>query len=89
MKNVFVLGLDEFNRHELQSIREAESCRFIGLLGYEEIVRPAGGEIHFEDLRRKAERKLSRYQGSIDGIVAFWDFPSSAMAGVLRNAHGL
>jgi biotin carboxylase len=89
MRNVFVLGLDEFNRHELQSIREAESCRFIGLLDYEEIVRPKSGEIPFEALRRKAERQLDGHGGSVDGIIAFWDFPSSAMAGVLRNAREL
>ncbi|MEJ2603840.1 MAG: D-alanine--D-alanine ligase [Gammaproteobacteria bacterium] len=89
MRNVFVLGLDDFNRHELRSISEAESCRFVGLLGYDEIVRPESGEIPFEKLRRKAEEQLDRHGGSVDGIIAFWDFPSSAMAGVLRNARGL
>lgn len=89
MRNVFVLGLDEFNRHELQSIREAESCRFIGLLDYGEVVQPKTGETPFEELCRKAERQLDGHGGTVDGIVAFWDFPSSAMAGVLRNARGL
>ena len=89
MKNIFVIGLDAFNQEELQSIREAHSCRFIGLLGYDEIVRPKSGKIEFEFLRARAEKALSSFPGTIDGIVAFWDFPSSAMAGVLRNAHGL
>ncbi len=89
MKNIFVIGLDAFNLEELQSIREAQSCRFVGLLEYDEIVRPKSGKIEFEFLRSKAEKALASFPGSIDGIVAFWDFPSSAMAGVLRNAHGL
>ncbi|WP_405226427.1 ATP-grasp domain-containing protein [Lentisalinibacter sediminis] len=89
MRNVFVLGLDEFNKRELRSIREAEACRFVGLLGYDEIVRPENGEFHFEALRRQAEEQLDGHGGSVDGIIAFWDFPSSAMAGVLRNARGL
>lgn len=89
MRNVFVIGLDDFNRRELASIREAETCEFRGLLDYKEIVVPRTGVIEFERLRRKAESRLARFKGSIDGIVAFWDFPSSAMAGVLRNAHGL
>ncbi len=89
MKNIFVIGLDEFNRKEFASIREAETCEFHGLLAYDEIVRPKSGKIEFEYLLRKAERQLSAFSGSIDGIVAFWDFPSSAMAGVLRNNHGL
>jgi len=89
MRNVFVLGLDEFNKRELQSIHEAEACRFVGLLDYDEIVLPENGEFHFEALRRQAEEQLDGHGGSVDGIIAFWDFPSSAMAGVLRNARGL
>jgi biotin carboxylase len=89
MRNVFVLGLDAFNRRELQSIREAGTCRFVGLLDYDEVVRPKSGETRFEALRRKAEQQLDEHGGSVDGIIAFWDFPSSAMAGVLRNARGL
>jgi hypothetical protein len=89
MRNIFVIGLDEFNRKELASIREAETCEFRCLLDYDEIVIPRSGRFDFEDLRRKADSRLARFAGSVDGIVAFWDFPSSAMAGVLRNAHGL
>ena len=88
-KNIFVLGLDDFNRYELQSIREADYCNFRGLLDYTEIVKTSAGKYDFEKLRQKAEGRLARFGGSIDGIIAFWDFPSSAMAGVLRNAHGL
>jgi biotin carboxylase len=89
LKNIFILGCDAFNRRELASIREAEQCRFHGLLGYDEIVDPGSGVIEFEVLRRRAEEQLAAVEGNIDGIVAFWDFPSSAMAGVLRNAHRL
>lgn len=88
-RNIFVLGLDDFNRYELQSIREAEYCNFHRLLDYTEIVKPISGSYDFEILRQKAEQQLAEFDGSIDGIVAFWDFPSSSMAGVLRNAHKL
>lgn len=88
-KNIFVIGFDEFNRKELASIREAENCEFRGLLDHDEIVVPKTGIIEFERLREKAEDRLAHFEGSIDGIVSFWDFPSSAMASVLRNAHGL
>ena len=88
-KNIFVIGFDEFNRKELASIREAENCEFRGLLDYDEIVVPKTGIIEFERLRKKAEDRLAHFEGSVDGIVSFWDFPSSAMANVLRNAHGL
>jgi hypothetical protein len=89
MRNVFVLGLDDFNRQELRSIREAGTCNFIGLLTYEEAVHPKHGKIDFDALKRKAEAQLTAFPESIDGIVSFWDFPCSALAGVLRNELGL
>jgi len=88
-KNTFVIGLDEFNRKEMASLRDAENHEFRGLLDYDEIVVPKTGRFEFERLREKAEERLAKFEGSIDAIVSFWDFPSSAMAGVLRNAHGL
>lgn len=89
MKNIFVIGLDDFNREELASIREADYCNFIGLLDYDQIVDPKAGYFEFEKLREQAESRLADFDGSIDGIVEFWDFPSSAMAGVLRNSNNL
>lgn len=89
IRNIFVIGLDEFNRKELASIRGAEDCEFKNLLDYDEIVYPKTGYIQFDRLRKKAEDCLAHFEGSIDGIVSFWDFPSSGMASVLRNTHGL
>lgn len=89
MKNIFIIGLDEFNRMELASIREAQTCKFQGLLDYDEIVAPASGSFDFDRLHAEALDQLERFPGRVDGIVAFWDFPSSAMAGVLRNELGL
>jgi biotin carboxylase len=87
--NLFLIGLDDFNRPELASIRGAEDIRFRKLLDRDEAVRPRNGALDFERMRRDAERRLAGFDGSVDGIAAFWDFPSSALAGVLRNAHGL
>jgi len=89
VKNIFVLGLDEFNRRELASVRQAEACRFIGLLKHDEIVRPENAELDFDELEAKAKAQLDAFEGTVDGIIAFFDFPSSALAGVLRNSYGL
>ncbi|MGM0585761.1 MAG: ATP-grasp domain-containing protein, partial [Pseudomonadota bacterium] len=89
MKNVFLIGLDDFNEAELDSIRDAEDFRFHGLLSHSEAVRPRNGRLDFEAMREKAEAQLANFDGSVDGVAAYWDFPSSALAGVLRNAHGL
>ncbi len=89
MSNIFILGLDPFNAQELQSIREAESHRFVKLLGYEQVVHPEGGQVDFDALLADAEAQLRRFAGPVDAIVSYWDFPSSALAGVLRNRLGL
>ncbi|MGM0632339.1 MAG: ATP-grasp domain-containing protein [Pseudomonadota bacterium] len=89
MKNVFVLGLDEFNVPELASVQRTESLEFHSLLDVDQVVRPRKGRLDFDEMRRKAEAQLDRFDGSIDGIAAHWDFPSSALAGVLRNSKGL
>lgn len=89
MKNVFVLGLDEFNVPELHSLRGTDTLRFHKLLGVDQVIEPKGGTLDFEAMRRDAEAQLDSFDGSIDGIAAHWDFPASALAGVLRNSRGL
>ncbi|MFW6094370.1 MAG: ATP-grasp domain-containing protein [Pseudomonadota bacterium] len=88
MRNVFVLGLDDTNEQELRSIRRREDCRFIRLLDHD-AVRPRRGRCDFHALVRSAHAALARHDGAIDAIVGYLDFPSSALAGVLRNAYGL
>lgn len=89
MQNLFLLGIDDFNRPELASIRGVDTIGIHSLLTIDEVVRPRDGALDFERMRQDAEARLAVFDGSVDGIAAFWDFPSSALAGVLRNAHGL
>lgn len=88
MTNVFILALDDFNREELRSVSAAQDCRFHSLLDYE-LVRPRSRSIDWPGLKRKADEQLSGFDGTINGIAAFWDFPSTALASVLRNERGL
>ncbi|MDO8863678.1 ATP-grasp domain-containing protein [Haliea sp. E1-2-M8] len=89
MQNIFIVGLDDFNRRELESIRQAGECSFIDLLGYDAVVRPREGRIDFDALLRQARVELDDFSGTIDAIATFWDFPSSSLAPVLRNERGL
>jgi len=89
MQNLFLLGLDDFNEHELNSIRTSRPCRFVDLLGYDRVVKPTERGIDFDDLWREAHTQLDAFTGSVDGIASFWDFPGSALAAVLRNERGL
>lgn len=86
-KNVFVIGLEDFNLHFLKTVRHSERYNFHCLLSVEEIVRSD----HFDmpALLEKAERILSGFPGSIDAIVGYWDFPTTLMMPILRRRFGL
>lgn len=86
-KNVFVLGLDEFNRERLESIRRPEEFRFHELLKTAE-VRGAKG-YRFGSLLAEADRQLSAFTGPIHGIVSFWDFPSSLLHAILCRKYSV
>lgn len=82
---VFVLGLDEHNRAELESQPDAGDYRFHPLLSIEEL--QYGDEIRLHDLLRDAEQQL-RAAVRVDAIVGFWDFPVSSMVPILCDRLG-
>jgi hypothetical protein len=84
--NVFVVGLDEHNEELLHDLPDAERYRFHQLLSYEEIY---GEEIRLPGLLDKAQRELESFDGSVDAIIGFWDFPVSTMLPILRARFGL
>ena len=86
-KNVFVLGLDEFQRGELETITNARSMAFHQLLAPEVVTRP--DEHGFAELLDQARAQLDDFEGSIDAIIAHWDFPSSVLAPILGRAYGM
>ncbi|MGP3987305.1 ATP-grasp domain-containing protein [Streptomyces sp. 3N207] len=89
-ENVFVLGLDERNRellHDLHALPLLAGCRFHALLGREELMH--GAPVPLRGLLEKAESRLDAFDGSIDAIVGYWDFPVSSMVPILCQRHGL
>ncbi|WP_216216717.1 ATP-grasp domain-containing protein [Amycolatopsis aidingensis] len=85
--NVFVLGLDEGNLAELQRIPGTEHIRFHSLLTVEELVH--SDELRLTELLAKARAQLSGFQGNVDAILGYWDFPTSSMVPLLCREFGL
>ncbi|MFG2648109.1 acetyl-CoA carboxylase biotin carboxylase subunit family protein [Streptomyces sp. NPDC048436] len=83
--NIFVLGLDEANLPTLRAVPGAEGYRFHPLLTVEELQQ---GEVSVEDLLAKAERALDAFEGRIDAIVGYWDFPVSTLIPILAERYG-
>lgn len=84
-KNVFVIGLDEANLPTLNAVPDAEELRFHPLLTIEEL---QGGEVSVPALLEKAQAELDAFDGTVDAIVGYWDFPVSTMVPILSERYG-
>ncbi|MET8021632.1 ATP-grasp domain-containing protein [Streptomyces decoyicus] len=84
-KNVFVIGLDDANLPTLRAVPGAEKYRFHGLLTMEEL---QVGEVSVAGLLEKAQDVLDSFDGSIDAIVGYWDFPVSTLVPLLSERYG-
>jgi biotin carboxylase len=85
--NVFVLGLDELNLEVLRELPDADAYAFHQLLSVDELQRR--DEIRLEELLDKSERELDNFDGTVDAIVGYWDFPVSSMVPLLCRRRGL
>ena len=85
--NVFVMGLDPFNRRLLEKVRGADGYAFHGLLDSYKITHATSFDM--EDLLDEAREVLRSFEGPVDAIVGYWDFPSIAMLPILRREFGL
>jgi hypothetical protein len=87
LKNVFILGLTDFQAGELQTVRGAENYTFHSLLDYDRLVREQ--DIDFHGLLEAARQQLRDFDGSVDAIVSHWDFPTSVIGPILAKEYGI
>ncbi len=86
-KNIFIVGLDEFNLKELEMISGADQYNYEALLTFDDIFGPDAPGI--DTLLEKSKERLDHYDGSIDAIIGYWDFPVSSMAPYLSRLYKL
>ena len=86
-KEIFVLGLDPFHLRQLEALGNSDDYRFHEL--YQKAYVKSGREDVAERLLTGALKKLADFEGSIDAIVGYWNFPVSTMLPLLRRKHGL
>ena len=87
IKNIFVVGLEDFNLRLLHQVRHAEDYVFHCLLDYEAVTRDTDCEVN--NLLIQAFDQLNAFGGTIDAIVGYWDFPTVLMMPILRRRYGL
>jgi len=87
--NIFVFGLDEFHRAQLETLGGPDEYHFHELYSHAQ-VKPAGNvEFPVAGLLRGAREKLAAFPARVDAVVGFWDFPVSTMLPLLRAPHHL
>ena len=86
-KNVFVIALDEFTNQLFGTIRQHDSYRYHSLIPPEQII--AAANYSMPGLLAEAGRKLQNFNGKVDAIVSYWDFPATLMLPALRQTAGL
>jgi hypothetical protein len=86
VKNVFVVGMDEHNEEVLRRTPSAENCRFHTLLELEEL---RDDKVDLDRMIDKAQGILDDFDGTVDAIVGWWDFPVTLLVPVLCEQNGL
>jgi biotin carboxylase len=85
-KNVFVVGLNDYNAERLKRLRGVEDVEFHQLLTPAQVSETQDFDI--PAMLAEAEAKLDAFDGSIDAIVGYIDFPVSTMLPVLCKKYG-
>ena len=89
MKNLFVVGLEPFNRELLEALPGATGYRFHPLLEYPRVTQLPAAFRRFDDMLARARATLSGFAGAVDGIIGYWDFPTTALVPLLCREFGL
>ncbi|MDF0599373.1 ATP-grasp domain-containing protein [Psychromarinibacter sp. C21-152] len=85
-KNVFVVGLNDYNAERLKRLRGVEDVTFHPLLTPAQVYETQ--EFDIPAMLAEAEATLDAFDGSIDAIVGYMDFPVSTMLPLLSAKYG-
>ena len=85
-QNVFVVGMNTLNAERLARLRSVEDVVFHPLLTSEAVSDTQ--EFDIPEMLAEAEATLDAFDGSIDAIVGYIDFPVSTMLPLLCKKYG-
>ncbi|MGY0488129.1 ATP-grasp domain-containing protein [Streptomyces sp. WG-D5] len=69
----------------LRAVPDADTLNLYPLLTSTEL---QSGEVHVPDLIERARAVLDAFDGPIDAIVGYWDFPASTLVSLLGERYG-
>lgn len=85
-KQVFIVGLDDFNLEKLNNLPEAEHYDFHAALHISEM-----RDVEQFDMDKLLELSFERIDkhGKIDGIASYYDFPGTMLVPIIAEKYGL
>ena len=86
-KNIFIVGLDAFNKAKLERLPQAAECAFHPALRIEDIRHV--DRLDMPALIDRAVANMEAFDGSVDGIASYWDFPGTILVPILARHFGL
>lgn len=86
-RNVFVIGLDDYNRTKAEATSFSVDTKIHNLLDYKKLITPESYDI--QALIKEGLETLANFDGPIDAIVAHWDWPVSTIIPILNRESGL
>ncbi len=86
-RNVFVIAMDDFNLETMKGLRESERYSFHSLLPQDKVLK--ADEYDYDELVREADEELQNFDGSVDAVVTWWDFPSTGLLPVISELWDL
>ena len=85
-KNIFVVGLDDFHLSQLRGLRRSGEYRFFPFLSYENVKRVRRFPV--KELLDYPEQLLKEFDGSVDAVIGYWDFPVSTVLPLIQKQFG-
>jgi len=86
-RNIFIVGLDDYNLQKARAITLAHECEFHPLLSREKLIEPESYDI--QGMIDEALETLRNFDGPVDAIITHWDFPVSTTLPVINREMGL
>ena len=87
-KNIFIVGIDDFNLGELKAIDTVDQYNFHSLGDYQDM-QQKGKQSDVKAILEKARNILNNFEGSIDGIIGYYDFPITLVSFLLSDEYNL
>ncbi|AJY49482.1 hypothetical protein [Halomonas sp. KO116] len=86
-RNIFIVALEDKQKAMLETLRQSKELEIHGLLTVDTAVEAK--KFSFNEVLESAREELASYPGTVDAIIAQWDFPTSVLVPILCKEYGI